>query len=269
MIQLLNYFIPLLLSSFMIYQTLLFRLLFVFIQINQKGLSHYLVIRHLIVNLSWQTYVSSALELNHMWETVLSLHHLQSNRPANLVIFLWRLNVHHAAYCSWVVVEHLGSPDLGDPFACSPNQIMVVIFYSVQPERLIVLETFPNAEMGSQVSGSCPIVLSSWPFACKVASYDRFDNINILITQVKESSAFGREGPFVEVGKVSIRLQIGHIDHNLVDGMCCINEKSNIFLFEELDQRIHRNNKARHWNDMIKNSQPDLLRVAIHKILHS
>mgnify|MGYP000986677630 FL=1 len=67
----------------------------------------------------------------------------------------------------------------------------------------------------------------------EVTSNGWLDSVDVFVTEKEESSAFGSEGPFVEVGEVCIRLQIAHINFDLVHSMCSINEKRYVLFSEK------------------------------------
>lgn len=60
-----------------------------------------------------------------------------------------------------------------------------------------------------------------------------------LITYIKEGCIFRSESPFMEIRKVSGSIDLLHVQVQLVHCMCSINEKRNSFLLKECLQSLH------------------------------
>lgn len=140
-------------------------------------------------------------------------------------------------------------------------------FYPIYAKRFRILQSFFYAKVSSHVSRTHPEKLPSGSLSVEVASNGWLDSVDVFVTKVEEGSAFRSEWPFVEVGEVRIRLQIAHIDFDLVHSMCSINEKRYALFSEKCNQWVNWSNECRHWNDMIEDSQFYFLWVTVHEIL--
>jgi hypothetical protein len=144
---------------------------------------------------------------------------------------------------------------------------VVVLSDGVLPKRLGVLNALFDAEESSQVTSATPVKLSRGPFPVKIAGDRGLDELEVAITEVEEGCTFRGVSPLVEVGEVCVRLKLSHVDNFLVDGVRSVDEERRRLLFEELNKSVDRTNKPWNRDDMVQDSQPDFLGVAVDKVL--
>ena len=71
----------------------------------------------------------------------------------------------------------------------------------------------------------------------------------------------------MKIRKVNLRLEFFDIDGNISYGMSSVYDERNAFLLEERHQSLNRKDDGRHRENMIKDGDFDLTRIAINELL--